>query len=264
MTRGGVAIDDVVTAATVISRGESVRLAGTWTHLAAPEDAATTGVQLDLFESALEMLVGAGIAPGLTHVGASGGLLAGAGEGCDLVRPGLAFYGVHPGAGDPLPAGIGPALSVRARPVRIAEVPAGTSVGYAGTWTADRASKIATLPIGYADGWSRSSSPGSFALVEGIRAPLVGRISSDSLTVDVTDVPGVGPDSEFTLLGKDGEEEIAAGEVAAVRGTISWEVLQQLGSRLTRVYVSGASTVAMRPESSVEVISMSADRVPGY
>jgi alanine racemase len=101
-------------------------------------------------------------------------------------------------------------------------------------------------------------------IVEGIRAPLVGRISSDSLTVDVTDVPGVDPDSEFTLLGRDGDEEISADEVAEARGTISWEVLQQLGSRLARVYVSEASPVALRPESSVGVISVSPDRLPGY
>jgi alanine racemase len=148
--------------------------------------------------------------------------------------------------------------------VRIAEVPAGTSVGYAGTWTASRASKIATLPIGYADGWSRASSPGSFAIVEGIRAPLVGRISSDSLTVDVTDLPGVTTNSEFTLLGRAGDEEITADEVADTRGTISWEVLQQLGARLSRVYVSAASPLALRPESAVEMIPAPGARLPGY
>jgi alanine racemase len=264
MTRGGVAGEDVIAAAAALASAGSVRLAGTWTHLAAPEDQASTATQVSRFESALEMLSGAGVDAGMTHVAASGGLLTSATRGRDLVRPGLAFYGVHPGAGVPLPTGLGPALSIRAHPVRIAEVPAGTSVGYAGTWTASRVSKIATLPIGYADGWSRASSPGSLVIVEGIRAPLVGRISSDSLTVDVTDVPGVDPDSEFTLLGRDGDEEISADEVAEARGTISWEVLQQLGSRLARVYVSEASPVALRPESSVGVISVSPDRLPGY
>jgi alanine racemase len=264
MTRGGVAGEDVIAAAAALASAGSVRLAGTWTHLAAPEDQASTATQVSRFESALEMLSGAGVDAGMTHVAASGGLLTSATRGRDLVRPGLAFYGVHPGAGVPLLTGLGPALSIRAHPVRIAEVPAGTSVGYAGTWTASRVSKIATLPIGYADGWSRASSPGSLVIVEGIRAPLVGRISSDSLTVDVTDVPGVDPDSEFTLLGRDGDEEISADEVAEVRGTISWEVLQQLGSRLARVYVSEASPVALRPESSVGVISVSPDRLPGY
>jgi alanine racemase len=263
MTRGGVAKDEAVSAAAALTRGRSTGLAGTWTHLAAPEDPSTTSRQLRQFDVALAGLAAAGIDAGVTHAAASGGLLAGAGTGHGLVRPGLAFYGVHPGPGDPLPVGAGPALAVRAHPVRIADVPAGTSVGYAGTWTADRPSKIATLPIGYADGWSRASSPGSSVLVEGVRARLVGRISSDSLTVDVTDVPGVGPDSEFTLLGRDGHEEIGADEVAAVRGTISWEVLQQLGSRLARVYTSGSNPVAVRPESSIGLITEGAP-LPGY
>lgn len=148
--------------------------------------------------------------------------------------------------------------------MRIAEVPSGTAVGYAGTWTTERASRIATLPIGYADGWSRSSSPGTSVLVEGERAPVVGRVSSDSLTVDVTDIAGVGRDSEFTLLGSDGRDEITADDVADIRGTISWEVLQQLGARLARVYVSAASPVALRPESTIEVITALEARMPAY
>jgi hypothetical protein len=85
-------------------------------------------------------------------------------------------------------------------------------------------------------------------------APVVGRISSDSLTVDVTDVE-IGPGSEFTLMGRTDDGEIACGEVAAVRGTITWEVLQTLGSRLSRVYVSGDEVVAMRPESTTNLLS---------
>jgi alanine racemase len=264
MTRGGVAVDDAAGAAAALTQGGSAELAGTWTHLAAPEDPVTTASQLERFETALGALTAAGIDPGVVHAVASGGLLAGAGKGHHLVRPGLALYGAPPVPGNPLPAGINPALAVRANPVRVADVPAGTSVGYAGTWTASRDSTIATLPLGYADGWSRASSPGSTALVEGRRAPLVGRISSDSFTVDVTDVRGVTIESEFTLLGRDGDDEISADKVAAVRGTISWEVLQQLGSRLTRVYLSESSPIALRPETSVDLISAPGARLPGY
>jgi alanine racemase len=120
---------------------------------------------------------------------------------------------------------------------------------------------IATLPIGYADGWSRSSA-GSEVLVDGQRVPVVGRISSDSLTVDVTDVPGVDFDTEFTLLGDSETESIDADEVAERRGTISWEVLQQLGARLSRVYRSGGVPVAVRAESAIRVDI--AGEVPGY
>jgi alanine racemase len=254
MTRGGVSLDEVEPAARTLADGPGVELAGVWTHLAAPEDPEMTTAQLDRFDSALDRLARAGIEPGVVHAAASGGLLAGNISGHDLVRPGLAFYGLHPEAGDPLPSSVVPALSVRAHPVRVAQISTGTRVGYAGTWTAERPSVIATLPIGYADGWSRASSPGTFALVAGQRAPIVGRISSDSLTVDVTRIEGVGPDSRFTLLGSDGSETITADEVAVVRGTISWEVLQQLGSRLSRIYVSASTPIAIRPESRIGVV----------
>jgi alanine racemase len=182
----------------------------------------------------------------------------------DLVRPGLAYYGLSPDGETSLPSEVGPALSVRALPVRIAQVTPGTEVGYAGTWIAIRQSTIVTLPIGYADGWSRNSSPGGFALVNGERVPLVGRVSSDSLAVDVTEVSDVSGDSVFTLLGVDGDAEINAEEVAGVRGTITWEVLQQLGSRLSRVYLSRGSTVALRPESSLTVITAPGGVIPAY
>jgi alanine racemase len=118
--------------------------------------------------------------------------------------------------------------------------------------------------MGYADGWSRTSSPGGEVLVAGRRAPLVGRVSSDSMTVDVTGIDGVDGDSEFTLLGEDGDDQISADEVAATRGTISWEVLQQLGARLARVYVSGTDPLALRPEATVSLIAAAAGEIPGY
>ncbi len=264
MTRGGVTPEDAVAAAAGIDEAHTTTLAGVWTHLAAPEDAGTTSGQLSRFNSVLSRLAAEGIDPGAVHVAASGGLLATDTGGQTLVRPGLAFYGVHPGAGDPLPRSVAPALAVRAYPVRVAKVPPGTAVGYAGTWVGERPSVIATLPIGYADGWSRNSSPGGSVLVEGERAPLVGRVSSDSLTVDVTGIAGVGPDSVFTLLGTDGDDEITADAVADVRRTISWEVLQQLGGRLARVYTSGGTPVALRPESTVVVSTAPGFAIPSY
>lgn len=264
MTRGGVAPEEAMAAVMAIAEQSSTTLTGIWTHLAAPEDPATTSDQLSRFDEVLSLLRRRGVSPGVAHAAASGGILATDTSSHDLVRPGLAYYGVHPQAGGSLPKEVRPALSVRAHAVRIFEAAAGTQVGYAGIWTAARQSTIATLPVGYADGWSRASSPGSFALVQGRRAPLVGRVSSDSLTVDVTGIAGVGPDSEFTLLGEDGDSRIGAEEIAGVRRTISWEVLQQLGSRLSRVYLSKSSPVALRPESSRAVITAPATPIPTY
>lgn len=254
MTRGGIDPSHAVEMAAAVIAGEGTRLGGVWSHLAAPEDETFTAMQLGRFRQVVEILDRAGVDPGEIHVAASGGLLVADIAGHTLVRPGLAYYGAHPGAGPALPEAVRPALAVRAHPVRLAEVGKGTKVGYAGTWVAPTTSLIATLPLGYADGWSRASSPGSMVLVEGVRAPVVGRISSDSLMVDVTAIGGVSLDSEFTLLGRDGDDEIDADEVARVRGTISWEVLQQLGSRLSRVYMGAAAAVALRPESSPDLV----------
>lgn len=261
MTRGGVSPSDAPTVANILMGGPHTRLAGVWTHLASPEDPGATTTQMARFEATLAALRDAGVDPGVVHAAASGGLLTLDVSSHSLVRPGLVFYGTHPGAGGPLPEEVRPAIAVKAHPVRIVTVAPGTRVGYAGTWVATRESVIATLPIGYADGWSRSSA-GSEVLIDGSRVPVVGRISSDSLTVDVTDVPGVGFDTEFTLLGDSEAETIDADEVARVRGTISWEVLQQLGARLSRVFRSGGVPVAVRGESTTHVGI--AGEVPGY
>jgi alanine racemase len=138
-----------------------------------------------------------------------------------------------------------PALALKARAVRLVKVTAGTEVGYGGTWRAERPSVIATLPIGYADGWARASSPGAEALVHGRRVPLVGRVSMDAIGVDVTDALGVDPSDELVLLGRQGAAAISPDEIAAHRGTISREVIAGLGPRIPRIYLRGGRPVAV-------------------
>ena len=129
-----------------------------------------------------------------------------------------------------------PVLSLHARPVRVHDVPAGTPVGYGLRWTANRASRLATLPLGYGDGWPRIHVNNGLALVHGRRVPMVGAISMDGLVVDVTDVNDVGPDDEFVLIGSQGDERIAVTEVAEQRRTISYEVTTALRERLPRIH----------------------------
>jgi alanine racemase len=118
-------------------------------------------------------------------------------------------------------------------------------VGYGGTWGATRPSRIATLPVGYGDGYSRAFS-GSDVLVRGRRARVVGVVSMDSCAVDVTDVPGVGLDDEFVLLGHQGRDVIPALALAQRRNTIPWEVLGGMARRLTRVYDAPAGPMGVR------------------
>ncbi|HEY0788941.1 MAG TPA: alanine racemase C-terminal domain-containing protein, partial [Thermoanaerobaculia bacterium] len=112
-------------------------------------------------------------------------------------------------------------------------------VGYGRSWIAARPSRIATLPVGYADGYGRALSNQAEVLIGGRRAPVVGRVSMDLITVDVTDLPGVAAGDEVTLMGRDGDDEISAEELAAKLGTISYEILCDVGARVPRIYRDG-------------------------
>ena len=173
-----------------------------------------------------------------------------------MVRVGLGYYGELGLGVEPRPelAGLaselGPAMTVKARPIRVEALSAGATVGYGGEWRAERPSIIATLPIGYADGWTRSSWPGASGLLRGRRVPLVGRVSMDSVCADVTDVAVDGEvtlDEELVLLGGQGAARITPGELARLRGTIPNEVFTGFGSRLPRVYLGEEAVPVVRP-----------------
>jgi alanine racemase len=250
--RGGFDGGSAEDAATRIRDAAGMRLIGAWTHLQAPEDAARSRGQLTEFERItrdLETRVGP---LGSRHASASGSLVLGEAVSLDGVRPGLATYGLIPdellgqvaAAGprarslSPEARSLRPVLSLRARPVRVAQLPPGTGISYGPTFTTSRPSRIATLPLGYGDGWSRALSNRAEALVHGLRVPLVGNVAMDAIMADVTDVPGdpVTVRDEFVLIGQQGGEGITASDVARARGTNSWEVVTNLAARLPRVY----------------------------
>ena len=213
----------------------SLALVGTMTHLAAVgDDEAHTDVQLQRLAGVLDALRSNGIDPGLVHLGATGAVLAGVGRFADAIRPGLGLYGMAPHGADARAVGLRPVLSLRTLPLRLFEVDSGTPIGYGLRWQAPRASRLATLPIGYGDGWPRVHLNNGFALVHGQRVPMVGAISMDGLVVDVTEVDGVSLDDEFVLIGRQGSEEITADEVAGQRRTINYEVTTMLRQRLPR------------------------------
>ena len=250
--RGGLSGAGLLEAARAIEASPGARLAGLWTHLQAPEDAQRTAAQLEGFERAADELRSAGMDLPARHVAATGGLLLDGVAALDGVRPGLAIYGLVPdellpgsGSADggmpatrPGAAGLRPILSLFARPVRVANLPVGMGISYGPTFVTSRPSRIATLPLGYGDGWPRSLSNRAGALVRGTRVPLVGNVAMDAVMADVTDVPGepVTVLDEFVLIGSQGPARITAAEVAAARGTNSWEVVTSLAARLPRVY----------------------------
>jgi len=241
--RGGFRADDALAAARRIKDARDLRLGGAWTHLQAPEDESRSRGQVDAFDRITQELE-ARVGPlGSRHVSASGSLVVGEAASLDSVRPGLATYGLLPdelldASLSPETAALRPILSLRARPVHVAELPAGWGISYGPTFTTSRPSRIATLPIGYGDGWSRALSNRAEALVRGGRVALVGNVAMDAVMADVTDVPGepVTVHDEFVLIGEQGDERITASDVASARGTNSWEVVTSLAARLPRVY----------------------------
>jgi alanine racemase len=210
-----------------IASSGRLRLAGTMTHFASAEDdLAFTREQLQRFLDALDRF---DVDPGIRHAANSAAVLRHPETVLDAVRPGLAMYGC---AGE----GLRPALALRSTVTHVHDVRRGQSVGYGRAWVAGRAARVATVAIGYEDGVMRSRGSRGQVVVRGRRAPLVGRVSMDAVTVDVSDVPGVVPGDMVTLIG----EGIAAAEVAEWSGTITHEVLTSLGNRVGRRYLDGA------------------------
>jgi len=256
MSRGGVLPHAVPAIAAAAVSDPHIELAGLWSHLHSPEDPPSSDAQVLRFEAAVTALHEAGIPIPPRHIAASGGIFTHDEPSLDLVRPGIAVYGVLdadlPIAPDAVEAAarLRPAMSLKARPAAFSEVPVGGTVGYGGIWRAERPSRIAVLPVGYGDGYLRSSQPDAAALVRGRRVPIVGRVSMDAVTVDVTDLPALDHSEEFVLMGRQGGDEITAVELARRRNTIPWEVLTGMAQRLGRVYYPLAGTTRRGPETA--------------
>jgi len=236
--RQGATPEDAVDLAARIARSPRLALAGTMSHLAAPgEDEAYTEVQLVRLARTLDSMRSSGIDPGLVHVSATGGILAGSIGFAGAVRPGLALYGLAPGWAGGRDLALRPALSLKALPLRIFDLPAGGAIGYGLRFRARHATRIATLGIGYGDGWPRAHANNGFTLVRGQRAPIVGAVSMDGLTVDVGGIPGVTYDDEFVLIGEQEGARITVEQVADERRTINYEVTTALRGRLPRLHL---------------------------
>ena len=157
----------------------------------------------------------------------------------NLVRPGIMLYGSAPAPDLPFAGELRPVMCLATAVAFLKRVPSGTPLSYGGTFTTRRESLIATLPIGYADGYRRAFSNRASVLVRGLRAPVVGRVCMDLCLVDVTGIPGVAIGDEAVLLGVQGGERITADELAAHAETISYEIFCGIGPRVPRVYSGG-------------------------
>ncbi len=217
----------------VTASREYVRWVGCYTHLhSADEDEASVEVQWRRLSGVLDRLDGVG-EDLLVHVLNSAGVFRAPSHAEALVRPGIFLFGGRVGEGQPAPEDV---VSIHARVVHTRDVQAGTTLGYGSTHAARGPRRWATLSIGYGDGLPRALGNRGSALLRGVRVPIIGRISMDVKVVDITEVPEVMDGDIATLLGSEGEEAITIDDMALMAGTISYEILTGLTSRLSRMW----------------------------
>ncbi len=239
MHRAGCAVEDASALAQVIDASPELALEGICTHLAVADEPALayTDEQLDRFDAVLAELEASGTRPPIVHAANSAGLLAHPRSHYDLVRVGIALYGVAPAAELADRADLRPVLALRAQVSHVKDLPAGAGVSYGLRYELPRAARVATIPVGYADGVPRNLGLGGGAvLIGGRRCPIAGSVTMDQLMADVGDLD-VAVGDDVVLLGAQGDEVITASEWADHVGTIAYEIVTGIGPRVPRRYM---------------------------
>ena len=219
----------------------SLRIVGMISHFSSSdeEDKEYTRKQIRLFTDFYERLSSDGYSLPWLTIANSAAIMEYSCSTFDAVRPGIILYGCYPSAAvDKENLDIEPVMSVKANIVYMKTVPAGTSISYGRKFVTERESRIATIALGYADGYSRLLTGKAEAIVRGRRAPVVGSICMDQCMIDVTDIPGAQRCDEVVIMGAMGDERISAEELAEKEGTINYEILCGFGMRLPKVYVN--------------------------
>lgn len=240
MGRLGFAPSDLGNCFDAMSAWKSLRIEGLMTHLADSDgdDPSYTEHQLKTFRGLLEQVGQRGIPIPNVHAANSAAIVRYPQSHFSLVRPGIALYGYHT-LPDSVPCSeLKPILSLRTKVMQLRTLKPGDSVSYNRTFVAKRPMTIAVLPVGYADGYNRKLSNTGSVLIHGRRASIVGLVCMDMTMIDVTDIPSVQVGDAVTLIGRDGEEAIGADDLAKWTGTIPYETLCAIGSRIPRVYQS--------------------------
>jgi len=221
-----------------IKQTKSLQIQGVFSHFSHAESVQGdyTRKQLKIFKRVVEQLRSASLLPPLVHLANSAATITLPEAYFDMVRPGLILYGVYPSAEMREQITLKPVLSWKTKILQLKKVPSGASISYGQTFITDRESLIATLPLGYADGYPRLLSNRGEALVRGERAPIAGRVCMDLTMLDVTDIRNVRQGDEVVLLGRQGGAEISADEIAAWANTISYEILTSIGTRVPRIH----------------------------
>ncbi len=233
MRRLGVAPGDAPGLLAALAEIDGVTVEGLMTHFCNAEsvEGRETARQLALFEDLVRALEAARLRPRLVHAANSAATLTEPNAHFDLVRPGLALYGIHPAPALRDRAQLRPVMRFLTRVIALRRIAVGDTVGYGATFKATRPSLIATLPVGYADGYPRALSNRAEVAIRGRRAPIAGRVCMDQIMIDVTDVPEAALGDEVELWGRD----LPVEEVAVIAETIPYELVTRVGARVPRV-----------------------------
>lgn len=239
MHREGVQPREVVEFARAIIARAGCELQGLWTHLAVADEQSRpeTLAQLERFASSCRQLEKEGLRPPLVHVSNSPGLLARAGHDLDMVRAGVAVYGLYPAEWLRSVCPLSPAMRLVSRVGSVRRVGRGEGISYGLTYAPDDEANVASVPIGYADGYPRHLSGRGVALVGGKRRPVAGRVTMDQIMLDCGR-DRVEAGDEVVLIGAQGSETVTADDLAELSGTINYEIVTRIGPRVPRVYSS--------------------------
>jgi alanine racemase len=221
-----------------IKKLKALKVEGVFSHFSHAESVKGqyTRKQLEIFHDLVKRLAAVGISPPLIHLANSAATITLPEAYFNMVRPGLMLYGVYPSPEMATRISLKPVLSWKTRILQLKKVPSHTSISYGQTFITERDSLIATLPIGYADGYPRLLSNRGQGLVGGKRAPVAGRVCMDLTMLDVTDIAKIHQGDEVVLLGTQENETISADEMAAWANTISYEILTSIGARIPRIH----------------------------
>lgn len=229
-----------------ISQLPGIKAEGLFTHFARADEEEKEPAyrQFELYQRFLEALESEGLSFSVKHCSNSAGIIRIPEANLDAVRAGIILYGLYPSdqvEKEPVP--LQPVMSLKSRIVYIKNVEPGVEISYGGTFVTSRPTKVATIPVGYADGYARGLSGKGYVLIHGKKAPVLGRICMDQFMVDVTDIPEAEVLDEVTLLGRDGDNCITMEELGNLSGRFNYEFACDINKRVPRIYITAGKNI---------------------
>ncbi len=250
MSRIGMTPDEAgADLAAAIAGLPGIRAEGLFTHFARADetDKRWAREQYERYLHFVELLAERGIQIPMKHCANSAAILDLPEMGLDLVRAGISIYGLYPSDEvDRQAVPLRPVMGLKSLVTYVKTIQAGQAVSYGGTFVAEQEMTVATVPVGYGDGYPRNLSGKGRVLIHGQAAPILGRVCMDQFMVDVTGIAGVEPGTEVTLIGKDGDQEITVEEIARTGGGFHYEIVCDIGKRVPRVYQKGGQIVGCK------------------